>query len=320
MATLFDRYVDLMFYGKNPQSSSPDFSIITPGSPNSSFPVSRGMAPLVSSPVMNRKPEINITGTFVNTVGVPGLTIRVTNLTTPFPIWQYATTKMDCALVVEAGYIFSPETRVRFKGRIMTASEEKPSPDSITNITLLLGEFSNYTTNTVPSNTFNGGTLRDIFNYVIPYMNSTFFSYSVVDDPLDNALSQPVSSKYNMTGRTVNDIFNELKNDFGLNIQVIGETIRVIRKHIGFSNYQYQIDNIMSATRNADSYVIKGPWVPSILPNDQIKINPKVFKQSLGGAQAGATIVQDVISVNFDFSTVGRTNTMELLTVNPGES
>jgi len=323
--SLFDKYVDLQFYGKSNNPKFPDFSVITPGSPNSSFPTKSlppGASPLVLAPTMNRKPEITITGTFVNTVGVPGLSIRVTNLAAPFPIWLYADKFMDSLLVVEAGYISDPRTAAQFKGKIMTASEEKPGPDSITNITLLLGEFNNYMTNPVPSHTFSGGsTIGDVVNFVIPYMNNTsqFFSYKAVDSPSDRALSYPLMRQhYSTPGGSVNDIFNDLKNEYLLNIQVFGELIRVTHRYMAFTESPWELNYVTSATKDAASYHIKAPWIPGILPNDQIKFNPKIFNQSLGGAQAGpVSAIQNVITVSFEFSTTGRTNTMELFTLDP---
>lgn len=304
--TLFDKYINLYFYGVSASSAQPDVSIITPTS--SQLAIATGIN--INQSSMNRKPEITITGTFVNSVAMPGLQIRVTNMSTAIPIWAYTDHKM----VVEVGYKSTNELTCWFSGKIMTAAEEKPGPDSITVFTLLLGEYDIFNNNKITGLHYrkgSGATLGTLLNQIATELSTSFFNYSVVSN---SCLSLPVQGAYD-DDSVAKVALDNIKSTFNVNIMLDGPQIKVIK--VGtYSANQYIISHISSVTRFADSYTIKGPWLPKIRPWDQVYFNSRTFKQTLGGVNAPATVFQKVLTVDFEFSTTGRSNTMTLRTLN----
>lgn len=306
---LFDRFINVRFYGDD--SKNPDFEIITPGLTTAANTI------IVTEPLMNRKPEITIKGTFVNTVGVPGLQIRITNLLIGFPIWNYVNHMVE----VTAGYVYDPSTIVTFKGELMTGSQEKPAPDSITVLTLFLSEGEGYNNCPISVHFDSTSTVGDVLNKVADtltsYKDGKFFNFYVADDSLDLAKKIPLNANgYTFNHGTVKDLVHNFKSIYDLDIIIYGETIRVSTHNTVFHNDIFELTNVSSVTKDADSYHIRAPWIPGLLPNMIVKIDPAAFKQTLGGEMTKPTIKQQILTVDFEFSTIGKTNSMELFTVN----
>ena len=310
---LFNRYVNLAVYSNN--NSNPTLSIKTPNVP----PTLLTGTP--QAPTMNRKPDIQVTGTFISGVGVPGLSIRVTNLYTPVPIWTYVNHRM----AVEVGYTSDPRLTCTFSGKIMTAGEEKPGPDSITVFQLYLGEYDFFNTAYISGNAPAGSTVDTVVQLLLSKLNSipsSAFNYQVLYNPSNSAGAIPLSDKgakgTDFSG-TIKTVLQELKSTYNLTVFIDGASLRILKNGDYFGNNVFNINYVTSLSRNAASYVIKAPWIPALRPCDIIYADPTIFKQSLGGSKAPPSTYQKVTIVDFDFASVGKTNTMTLFTVNPGD-
>ena len=310
---MFDKYVDLYFYGVSTDDSNPDFAIITPTASQTSL----------ASDTLNRKPEISIQGTFIPTTGMVGIQVRITNFETPFPIWQYGSLNSDLQhqhkLVVEVGYKSNPSLSMRFSGMIMTGTQEKPGPDSITVLTLMLGDFESYNNYPIASINYNSGdSVSDVINSLLAKLKSQsrYFDYVAVDGATDHALAQKLEGIGFHARGTLKDIINELHERYNMDITFQGNSCRVLRHGQYFAQNVFDITYVTSITRAAEKYIIKAPWVPKILPGDTINVDPRTAKQNLGGQVAPPSILQQVLSVEFDFSTVGKTNNMTITSVN----
>ena len=309
---MFDKYVDLYFYGASTDPDNPDFAIITPDANRA-----------IDRITMNRKPEISVQGTFLPTTGMVGLQVRLTNFETPFPIWQYGSLNSDVQhqhkLEVEVGYKSNPSLSMRFSGMILTGTEEKPGPDSVTVLTLLLADFESYNNYPIASINYDASaTVSDVIQMLLAKLSSQnrYFNYSSVDGSTDKALSQQLQGIGFQARGTIKDIVNELHDRYKIDITFQGNTCRVLRHGQYFAQNVFDITYVTSITRAADKYIIKAPWVPKILPGDTIRVNPKTAKQTLGGQVSPPTVLQQVIMVEFDFSTTGKTNNMTITSIN----
>ena len=309
---MFDKYIDLYFYGVSTDPKNPDFAIITPKASNT-----------IDSTTMNRKPEISIQGKFIPTTGAQGLQVRITNFETPFPIWQYGSLNSSLQhlhkLVVEVGYKSDPTLTIRFEGMIMTGTEEKPGPDSVTVLTLLLADFESYNNYPIASVNYGpGATVSDVINMLLAKLKSQnrYFDYKAVDGSTDKALSQALLGiGFNARG-TVKDIVNELHDRYNIDITFQGNSCRVLRKGQYFAQNVFDIKYVTSISRAAEQYIIHGPWIPKILPGDTIRVNPTTAKQNLGGQVAPPSVLQQVNTIEFDFSSTGKTNSMTIWSIN----
>jgi hypothetical protein len=307
----FNKFINLRFWLVSPTSSPPDLAILTPK------PLIIGST-IPDNGTMNRKPEIEISGSFVDEVASPGLTIRVTNMYTQIPIWQYE----DSLIEIEAGYFSDTQTSVKLKGKIMTASQEKPSPDGITAFSIWLGDLSGMNNSLIHLHysPTSGTTLDKLLNDVAHQLteSSGHFDYIVVYNDTDssNATSQIVlEGSFDYDG-SIKDLLDYTKSAYSLSIMVVGDQIRVAKEYGSFHDTTYDLTYVSTVTRHAKSWVIKAPWTPGILPNSTIRFSSEYAKQSLGGAVAGSTsIEQRVLTVDFEFSTVGKTNSMTLRTL-----
>jgi hypothetical protein len=322
---LFNKYVNLAIYSNGPSAHAGSNSPLNTSTPILSIKAPNVPVSLLTSipqaPTMNRKPDIQVTGTFINEVGVPGLSIRVTNLYTPIPIWTY----VDHRMAVEVGYTSDPRLTCTFSGKIMTAGEEKPGPDSITVFQLYLGEYDFFNTAYISGNAPAGSTVDTVVQLLLSKLNSipsSAFNYQVMYNPSNSAGAIPLSDKgpkgTDFSG-TIKTVLQELKNTYNLTVFINGESIRILKNGDYFMNDIFNLDYVTSLSRNASSYVIKAPWIPALRPCDIIYVDPKIFKQSLGGSESPPSTNQKVMTVDFDFASVGKTNTMTLFTVNPGD-
>ena len=307
----FNKFINLRFWLASPSSSPPDVAILTPK------PLINGST-IPDNGTMNRKPEIEISGSFVDEVACPGLTIRVTNMYTQIPIWQYE----DSLVEIEAGYFSDTQTSVKLKGKIMTATQEKPSPDGITAFSIWLGELSGMNNSLIHLHysPTSGTTLDKLLNDVAKQLtkSSGHFDYSVVYNDTDSSnstFSILLQDSFDYDG-SIKDLLDYIKSAYSLSIMVVGDQIRVAKEYSSFHDTTYDLTYVSTVTRHAKSWVIQAPWTPGILPNSTIRFSSQYAKQSLGGAVAGSTsIEQRVLTVDFEFSTVGKTNSMTLRTL-----
>jgi hypothetical protein len=307
----FNKFINLRFWLSSTDPNAPDLAILTPK------PIA-GSTALPDDGTMNRKPEIEISGSFVDEVACPGLTIRVTNMYTQIPIWQYE----DHMIEIEAGYFSDTQTSVKLKGKIMTATQEKPSPDGITAFSIWLGELSgmNNTLIHLHYSPTSGTTLDKLLNDVANQLTKVngYFNYNVVYNDTDSSnttRTTVLQDSFDYDG-TIKDLLDEAKRAYSLSIMVVGDQIRVAKENTAFHDTTYELTYVSTVTRHAKSWVIKAPWTPGILPNSTIRFSSQYAKQSLGGAVAGSTsIEQRVLTVDFEFSTVGKTNSMTLRTI-----
>lgn len=307
--TQFNKFINLRFWLTNPPSAPADIEIITPKPLPYGVPF--GPTSVIS---MQRKPEIEISGTFVDEVACPGLSIRVTNLATEIPLWQYE----DHMMEIEVGYQSSMKTALKLKGRIMTASMEKPSPDSVTVFSLWLGNLTALNTQLIHEHysSKSGATVGTVLYDVASAMSDDYFQYIVYGDHADGAMKIPLQGAFDYSG-TINNMLTELKRAYGLSIMIFQDQIRVIRENHAFSADTFDLTYVTSITRHAGAFTIKAPWTPGITPNTLIEFDPRYYKQTLGGAAAPSPpkVKQRVLTVDFAFSTVGKTNTMTLMTL-----
>lgn len=291
---LFDKFINLRFYGVSDSYINPDMQILTP---------STGM-----------KPELAIQGTFVPGTGVPGLSIRVTNMASAFPIWEYANHKLE----VEVGYFSDKSLTAKFDGMILTAGEEKTGPDSITTFTLLLGNYQDYNNKFTKMNFLASNTVGDVLNKILSDLSNKYFKYAPFSDTVSNTLATPLKGngfQYNGPIKGALDMLHQL---YDLDIVLQGNSCRIIKHGYAFTNNIFDLQYISTVTRRAESYTIKAPWIPKLLPDDIVRFSPSTAKQTIGGQFDKPTIMQKVVTVDFDFSTTGHTNDMTLMTLNAG--
>jgi hypothetical protein len=295
---LFDKYVNLHFYSEGDTSAR---SIFTPDS--------------------GRKPSIRISGKWVTSVDIQSMEIRVANLLVDRPLSQFGSLNRPGYMSLEAGYRGGLDTTI--KGKIQNSYQEIPGPDGITVFQMLMGRFTEWVTATIAANWLKGTRLSDVLGELCSQLN-VGLRYS-------QTLSQSITLPHNLdfTG-AAKDLLYVLQQMFlsydpttgaltGLKLMPVGHDLIACPFDKGTGTV-HQLDFVSHAKHLASGFDIQAPWVPAVRPMDQVRINPRYFRQDLGGSLVQPGNVFTVYMVQFEFATDDDTNMMTLMTAGSQES
>jgi len=265
----------------------------------------------IGNGVTGRKPTIRIKGSLVSQDTLTQVELRITNLYVSQPLSSYKYMR------VEAGYRGNMQTF--FQGQIKLAYQELPGPDSVTLFQLFLGNVDSWL-NTTFSGSYSAGTP---LSSVLADIAQRFGGLTV-----QNSASPSLAMKALLphTG-FLKDILPLIKDMFaswnpvdqtktGIELFIYGNNLVCCSSNQGNTARPITVlDFITHAKHTGAGYEIQAPWIPALIPQDLVYINPKYFRQDFGGSLITAPgNTYQIYSIDFDFCTTDQTNTMTLLT------
>lgn len=292
---LFDKYVNLNFY-------------LSSGT----------VLQTIATPAVGPKPSIRISGKWTTSSDVQGIEIRVTNLLVDRPLSDYGTGRLPGYVSVEAGYRGGLSTAI--KGKVVNSYQETPGPDGVTVFEVLLGQYEEWTRNTIQRNYAAGTLMKTVLADLCSALNLNLL-YAA-----DPTLNLPHS--FSFTG-LAKDALYRLQQMFvhytsdglfdGLRLIPLSHDLIACSARYG-TGVVHQLDYVSHAKHNAAGFDIMAPWDPSIRPYDKIRVDPKYFRQDFGGSLVQAGNLFLVLFVQFEFASDDDTNMMTLMAVGSQEA
>lgn len=292
---LFDKIVNIQFVKKDGTS---DF-FLTP---------ERGM-----------KPEISLKGRFITASQAQMIELRVTNFYPSAPLNEYK------VLNITAGYFGGLQTTI--SGSVWIAYQESPGPDGVTYFQLFLGDFTKWL-NVPFNNTYPQGTPLTTILFDI----ATALGLLFVGNGLEGITTQsPLSFPPGFVKDAVN-FLNIVQPDIIIRMDSLN---LIAFKKEGFTGLSYPIQYFSSPPRReAYGWTFNAPWNPAMRPGDQVTIDPKYYKQTFvtfntnfvpDAIQTGAGTALPmtpftILTLEFDFNTIGPTNNMSLVVLDGSEA
>lgn len=282
----------------------------------------------ITTPRFGRKPDIEVHGILYASEFAKDFEVRIRNLYTDVDLTLFNSIK------ISAGYFDKPELMV--EGSIAIIYTEQPGPDRVTVIKCWMGAAEHILNATVDNLEMpEGSTLKAILESMTSAMQSANIPDSTNPikvrwkapqvDASTGALTSP--SKLSWNGG-VKDLLGHLKSMFpGIYFTIGNDQI------IAFNPKQRTLSGFGSETEGAGGkivplkyllsppnytagrVIVTAPWEPGLKPGDIIYI----LNTNIGTKEATATIsarqealrsMYSVLSVQFDFSTVGSQNKM----------
>lgn len=301
----FDKYVNLHFYTTPVITTSfgPAFSQATKAVKS------------IITPDVGRKPTIRVLGKWVTKLDIQQMEIRVTNLLVDEPLSNFGSIVKPGYVTLEAGYRGGLDTSIA--GQIINSYQETPGPDGITVFVMQLGRYDDWISATLARNYSAGALLPSVLQDVCSALGVNL-RYS---DNLDKGLTLPHPINHSGLAK---DLLYRLAQAFihydsegnfdGLRLMPIGNDLFAFPGDRGTGQI-YQLDYVSFAKHNAAGFDIQAPWIPSVRPMDTVKVDPRYFRQDIGGSISTPGNLFVVYSVQFEFCTDDDTNQMTLTTV-----
>lgn len=276
-----------------------------------------GVESKIVTPKTGRKPNIQISGSAIQSNVLPSVSVRVVNF--------YSSTAIAdlTKIAIEAGYYSSAMGRTTLRGNLNNMGvgwvyQESPSPDGITNFNFMVGDYGSWTSaNCTVSHPDGAGlTVEALLKEAVSGLG-----LNVVAGPRVKNLIW--SAKVEASG-SVKDFVTMLADTKGFIVQVWGSDLLAYYQNEGHSvdRVPKEITYLSSPPQKQTPVTISfvAPWRPDIRCGDLIKINPQYAKQSYGGSlgSSDSDTTYVVTTMEFDFSTVDSTNTMRILAIKNG--
>ena len=268
----------------------------------------------VKCPKKGPKPTITLSGSFAGNI-VYDATLKIMNLYTPSPLLAIdgSTYKF---IEITLGY--QDRLMAPISGQIFTAYQERPAPDSTVVFQFIVGWYEEWLTTAFnhyyPIGTHISTILSDVI-YAANFNKHAGSSKIAVNSYLQDDVT---TCPYDFS-TSIADAMYYLGRSEG--IVVMPETkYTMAARYIGLRQSPSTTPPIEllfynDVKKNAAGYTITAPFDPRVRPGDLIRIAPKYFSSDMGGnlVQFGFTFY--VLTVSFEFSTVGDTNRMIISTV-----
>lgn len=261
-----------------------------------------------------RKPTLRLKGELLPSNVLIQNELRVTNLYLSKPLSSYK------KISVEAGY--RRGRRLSFRGQVNVAFQELPGPDGITNFQFIVGFIDDWTSVTY-NGTFEAGvSLRTVCQQIADMLHMTLsFSFPDTTLPTDVSWSGLVKDLLPHL-ESMFPAYDSDGNNIGLRFVPWGDILAVSRWDLGLTGEPvFQLDYVTVAKHTSFGYEIQAPWVPGVRPQSIVRIDPKYFRETFGGAfTPSSQSMFRVITMDMDFSTTDDTNYMSLVCVKTGSA
>ena len=264
----------------------------------------------IVNPLSGRKPDIRLNGSFLPSNIVMAQELRIRNFPPNQKLSDYS------GFIIEAGYYGTNynKTSALIQGQIQMAYQESPGPDGDTFFHILLGKFSQITTNILSPGSYYpvGSNYVQMLTDLCKAMGYT----EVFFNTLDKSLVTPIS--YDANG-LAKDCLNTVLSWYPrYRMRIDGNRVVFYDNKVG-TGITHKINWVTSPPRrDASGLSFIAPWNPAIRPGDIVDIDAKFMSTSYGGAVSSPTTKFIVLSVEYSFSTVGNENSMTVMTLQSG--
>jgi hypothetical protein len=265
------------------------------------------------------KPDISLKGKFITASQAQMIELRVTNFYPSIPLSDYK------LINITAGYRDSLQATI--SGSVWIAYQESPGPDGVTYFQLFLGDFTKWL-NVVFANSYATGTpVVQVLTDIASALALGIIGVGIQDVTLQAPLTFP--------GLYIKDAVAFINQAFPDLIIRMDSRALIAFKKTENTGQSWQIDFFSSPPRReAYGWTFAAPWNPAIRPGDRVTINPKYYKQTF--VTFNTSFVPDVgqtgqdsgfpktpftvLTLEFDFDTMGSSNNMSLVVLDGSEA
>lgn len=263
----------------------------------------------IKTPKTGPKPSITLSGSFTANI-IYNATLQMTNFYTPISLLTRDGQSSYKWVEVTCGYKNTLMTPIT--GQILTAFQDKPSPDGVTTFTFFTGFIDDWTTKSITLDEKEGTTLNAVVDHICSQLSSKtpITRQSYVEDTV--VLVAPIKDQ-----GTLADVCLHLGRAYGVCILPEGKALRVTYSGVG-EHKLYPIHELLYYTdvkKTAATLTVTAPFDPSIRPNDYIRINPKYLSSDLSGMYVNYGNEFMVLNEFFTFGTTDGGNRMVLTTI-----
>lgn len=242
-----------------------------------------------------RKPNITVTGTFLPKNNMNNFEVRISNCY--ISIQEYEKIKLSCG--------YEENKAETIEGSITNRYIEKPAPEQVVLFECLTANYTNWCTKTVNLKFKVGDSIKDIISKISTELK--FASPNFAED-----ISETLKAPLNETGLCSN-VIQQIKNLFPeLNILIDSNRITVTKeKGTGKKFVIKYLSSPPQILGNQITFV--APWDPQIRPDDIVQLKMETFKKD-GIVATDVKLYSEykILSMSFEFSTVGSENSMTI--------
>ncbi len=272
---------------------------------------------VISTPSSGIKPEIALSGRFIDSDVMGDIVLRITNFYPSIPLNEYEFVE------IEAGYkglgSVQDSTSVSMRASIQTAYQETPSPDGVTVFELLTGDFYIEFLNAIINNNWRFGTLLStVLNDICSILSVKAGRKISLDLGLSTLNTEMLKTNIYFNGY-VKDLIIDLSQKYSFNYYLDGSRLVAFPMN-GSTGKTYSMNFFTSSPiRSAAGITFSAPWIPSMRCGDSIVIDPKFFKMNYGASQIDIKPILNVQTINFQFNTISDSNQMTVLALNTAD-
>ena len=260
----------------------------------------------IKTPKTGPKPSITVSGSFVANI-IYDATLQMTNFYTPTDLLTKSGQSAYKWVEITCGYKSSLMTPIT--GQILTAYQDKPSPDGVTTFTFFTGFIDDWTTKVITLDEKEGTTLNTVVDHICSQLSARtpIAKQSYVEDTI--VLTAPVQDQ-----GTLADVCLHLGRAYGVCILPEGKALRVVYSGVG-EHKLYPVHELLyysDVKKTATTLTVTAPFDPAIRPNDYVRIDPKYFSSDLSGMYANYGNKFMLLNEHFTFGTTDGGNRMVL--------
>lgn len=256
----------------------------------------------VVCPEQGRKPNITISGVLTTEDNLNDFQISFTNIYTRKIISNY----VNHTLNVKAGYAKNKSTFV--SGMISNAYTESPGPDRVSILQCTTANYSAWTETTC-NVSYDTGT--PITNIITALSSQLGFA-----SPQITGITQTIAAPFEFNG-LVKDAIHALRKYYPEIIIRIDNGRLIAYKQGTGTGLIYTIDYVTSSPQLSGGNVnFTAPWIPELRPGDFVYIPTSYFTMDMASQNISSAVKKwQVVTIQFEFSTVGDTNSMTVSAV-----
>ena len=261
----------------------------------------------IKTPRKGPKPSITVSGSFTANI-IYDATLQMTNFYTPTDLLKSGGGSAFKWIEITCGYKNTLMTPIT--GQILTAYQDKPSPDGATTFQFFTGFIDTWVAKTVKLNETVGTPLNTVIDHICTQVSDSktiIEKHSLIKDSL--LLTAPIQDS-----GTLSDICLHLGRAYGVCILPDGKALKAMYAGVGeHSDYPvHELIYYSDVKKTASTLTVTAPFDPTIRPGDYIRIDPKYMSSDLGGTFVNYGNEFMVLNEFFTFGTTDGGNRMVL--------
>ena len=261
----------------------------------------------INTPKIGPKPSITVSGSFTANI-IYDATLQMVNFYTPTDLLTKSGQSTYKWIEITCGYRDSLMTPII--GQILTAYQDKPSPDGVTTFQFFTGYVEAWTAKIVTLNETAGTPLNTIIDHMCSQVSDSEATIEK-DSYIEKSMTAvaPVQDQ-----GTLADVCLHLGRAYGICILPEGKALKVTHSGVGEHTLAvvHELLYYTDVKKTAATLTVTAPFDPAVRPNDYIKIDPKYMSSDLGGMFTSFGSDFMILNESFTFGTTDGGNRMIL--------